>query len=84
MPMRTIHIVALVPFVIAAVLIVTELVDVAQYYQKLATCEPGACPDVVPSFGGTITGITVASVGIALLVVDWIKRRHSAPSLAMK
>lgn len=84
MLMRAIHIVALVPFVIAALLIIQELLGVAQYYQKLANCELGACPDVVPSYGNTATGITVASVGIALLLVDWIKRRHSAPSLAMK
>jgi hypothetical protein len=82
--MRAIHIVALAPFVIGAILIIPELLDVTDYYQKLATCEQGACPDVVPSYANTTAGITVASIGMVILLVDWFRRRTSRTTYLAK
>ena len=83
--MRAIHVIALAPFLVAALLIIPELLDVAQYYQDFAACQQGACPDIVPSYSMTVAGISVASVGIVILLVDWIKRQpNTTTSLAEK
>jgi hypothetical protein len=71
--MRAIHIVAIVHFVIAALLIIPEMLDVVDYYQ--ITCQQSACPDVVPSYANTTAATIVASGGMVILLVDSFRRR---------
>lgn len=56
MQLRAMHIVALVPFVIGALIIGSEMQYIIDYYVRSSSCYFPNCPDVVPGYEGTCLG----------------------------
>ena len=47
-----------------------------QYYQALDNCQIGACPDVIPNYGGVFGGLIIISIGIVIFVFAQMKARQ--------
>lgn len=76
MQLNAVHIIALVPFVVGALIIGIEVQHLIDYYIKFSSCYFPNCPDVVPGYEGVLFGSIPVAIGVVILMVDWIKRQR--------
>jgi hypothetical protein len=76
MQLRTMQIVALAPFVIGTLIIGMEVQYIIEYYIKSSSCYFPNYPDVVPGYEGVLFGSIPIFIGVAILMVDWIKHKQ--------
>jgi hypothetical protein len=74
--MNAYHIIALVPFVIDALMMRENMEEIIRYNIAANSCQFPACPSLIPGYDAIYVGLIPLVVGVLILFFTHSKRRQ--------